>query len=145
MVFLIYCKLKLSLPFSWSKLPHPLPEPAISKLGAVVLGDSGDITVPNSEPSGSSATVSPPQVHSFLKQQLKVEDFSFFFPSDPVQLPVSSRISNSNSPAQSYFYQPLNPKSNCKFPFHFSPWRYLPVLENSYIFWFSFWVCNCCI
>lgn len=50
------------------------------KLGALVPGNSGEITVPNSKPCGSSATsVSPIQSHSFLKQQPGAEAFSLLF------------------------------------------------------------------
>jgi len=51
-----------------------------SKSGALVPVDNGEITVPNFKPSGSSATsVSPLQIHSFLKQQPGTEAFSLLF------------------------------------------------------------------
>lgn len=46
-----------------------------SKLGALEAHDSVEITVPNSEPSDSSAISVPPhQVHSFLEQYPGAED-----------------------------------------------------------------------
>ena len=121
----------------WTEL-NPSSRFMTSKFGALVPVDNGEISFQLWaiwQLSHFCITTSDSQL---FKATARNKGFQPSFQSAPIQLQDSFRVSDSSSPAQSYFHLLLNPESKCMFPFHFSPWR---CLSCSWVYLDLFFFC----